>query len=102
MLPTTKVTLLAEQQGENAFGDPTDEYHAIAKNVPAHIYERDSNRQGVELATRLELKGIIWAGVEEGTRLIDQEDGRYYSVVKVVRRKNPVMQASEVFLQRSR
>lgn len=83
-VPTTKVTVLKESKGTDEYGDPTDEYRATKRGVPAHIYQTESvaadpalGRPTVVKRYKALLKDAL---VEKGFRLKDEETGLYYIV----------------------
>lgn len=91
MIPTTYVTILEEKEGTDEFGDPVDEYSAIARKVPAHIYETSSiafDPNSGQTHTVKTHKIMFPAGttIAKGYRV--REDDTYYLVEDVTEYTN--------------
>lgn len=86
--PTTTVTVLAEETGEDAYGDPIDVYKAVRFNLPAHIWEESQlvNSPATGQATTVRtMKGVVSDATQlkSGERLKDENSGAVYVIEHV-------------------
>lgn len=93
-LPTVTLTVMREDEGTDAYGDPVRTRTTVKTGIPAHVYEREvsaADPSSGRVMTTRELRAIL-AGGSNITQddIIEDSKGLTYTVSSVREFYNPL------------